>query len=474
VTLEWLSPAVGTCDSIVVRGRADGVFPTSPTDGYPVANVSPCVLDTRYSATDPSAPLTNDNLYAYAAFVEYGAMSTPGKFVKARPMSSVATPVQWAYSTGATTMAPPGLRFSSGESSVYTVSNDSILHSVRGGSALLSGTWPANWRPFPFGAPAQGRPVPFPYAVGAAANGAVFVGSQDGSVYAIDAETGSQVWGEPIASMVQASPAGHFQAYYAGALDVIVAGTRNSGAPNTVEALDKDTGTPVWSFDNSPGQLGDGTEIGIISGGATIDYLGDRIYFASRKGTGALGSTGTLWCLDISSGSPELLWVKSVGNVDGSPILHQDVVYVGTNAGVVIAVDAASGSVHWSLPLGDGPIKSFVFPHFGTTNLYVATSNNVWSIADDGLSASINWQVGSADIPSPSTAVFVPGTTKLIVGSGDGHLYQLDVLAPLPPDKVRLGIGAAGVGAPTVDILKSMIYVGTEEGVVYGVTFPIP
>jgi outer membrane protein assembly factor BamB len=230
----------------------------------------------------------------------------------------------------------------------------------------------------------------------------------------------------------------------------------------------------VWSFDNSPGQLGDGTEIGIISGGATIDYLGGRIYFASRKGTGALGSTGTLWCLDISSGSPELLWVKSVGNVDGSPILHQDVVYVGTNAGVVYAVDAASGSVHWSLPLGDGPIKSFVFPHFGTTNLYVATSNNVWSIADDGLSASINWQVGSADIPSPSTAVFVPGTTKLIVGSGDGHLYQLDVLAPLPPDRVRLGIGAAGVGAPTVDILKSMIYVGTEEGVVYGVTFPIP
>lgn len=60
------------------------------------------------------------------------------------------------------------------------------------------------------------------------------------------------------------------------------------------------------------------------------------------------------------------------------------------------------------------------------------------------------------------------------MGSGDGHLYQIDVLAPLPPDRVRLGIGAAGVGVPAVDILSSMIYVGTEEGVVYGVAFPIP
>jgi hypothetical protein len=50
----------------------------------------------------------------------------------------------------------------------------------------------------------------------------------------------------------------------------------------------------------------------------------------------------------------------------------------------------------------------------------------------------------------------------------------MDVLAPLPPVRVRLGIGAAAVGAPTVDIVRSMIYVGTEEGVVYGVTFPIP
>jgi outer membrane protein assembly factor BamB len=474
VTLEWLTPVAGMCDSIVIRGRADGINPANPTDGYPVANVSPCTLDTRYSATDPTAPLVNDNLYAYAAFVEYGVSSTSGKFVKTRPMNSVATAVRWAYSTGATTMAPSGLRFQSGQSYVYTVSNDSILHAMRGGSAASAGTWPPNWKPFPFGAPAQSRPIPYPYAVGAAANGAVFVGSQDGNVYAIDAATGSEIWKEPISTMVQASPAGHFQAFHPSGLDVIVTGTRDSGAPNELEALDKDTGAPVWSFDNSPAQLGDGTEIGIISGGATIDYLGGRIYFASRQGTGGMGSTSTLWCVDISSGSPQLLWAKSVGNVDGSPILYQGVVYVGTNAGVVYAADAATGSVNWSLPLGDGPIKGFLFPQFGTTNLFAATSNNVWSISDDGLSASLNWQVGGADIPSPSTPLSIPGTTKVIVGSGDGHLYQLDTLAPVPPTRVRLGIGASGVGAPTMDILNLMIYVGTEEGVVYGVSFPIP
>jgi outer membrane protein assembly factor BamB len=70
--------------------------------------------------------------------------------------------------------------------------------------------------------------------------------------------------------------------------------------------------------------------------------------------------------------------------------------------------------------------------------------------------------------------VFVPGTGKVLVGSSDGHLYQFDAFTPLPTTRVQLGDGSAAVGVPAVDILKSMIYVGTVEGVIYGVTFPLP
>jgi len=147
---------------------------------------------------------------------------------------------------------------------------------------------------------------------------------------------------------------------------------------------------------------------------------------------------------------------------------------VGTNAGIAYALDAASGTVNWSLSLGDGPIKGFPFPQYGTGNLLLATNKKVWSLADNGLSATVNWQVTEADIPSPSTPLYVPGTNRVLVGSGDGHLYQLDVLVPLPAVRVQLGDGSSAVGAPTVDILKSMIYVGTDAGIVYGVVFPLP
>ena len=58
---------------------------------------------------------------------------------------------------------------------IYIVSNDNRIHSVD-----ANGYWPATWKPFRMGAPAQTRP-PIPrFAVGTggatASNGAVLIG----------------------------------------------------------------------------------------------------------------------------------------------------------------------------------------------------------------------------------------------------------------------------------------------------------
>ncbi len=99
----------------------------------------------------------------------------------------------------------------------------------------------------------------------------------------------------------------------------------------------------------------------------------------------------------------------------------------------------------------------------------------IWSISDDGTSSSINpgWPVTAIDVPSPSTPIAIPGA-DVFVGGGDGRLYQLDPITPLPSSNVTLGDGSASVGVPAGDILNSMIYVGTDEGVIYGVLFPLP
>ena len=131
--------------------------------------------------------------------------------------------------------------------------------------------------------------------------------------------------------------------------------------------------------------------------------------------------------------------------------------------------------MNWSLPLADGAIKSFVFPHFGTNNLFASTASKVWSI--DRVTASVNapWPVTSASVPSPSTPTVVPGSSnRVLLGGGDGKLYQLDALSPLPGSSVVLGDGTAAVGTPALDLLNNMVYVGTDQGVIYGVRLPLP
>jgi uncharacterized delta-60 repeat protein len=462
VKLEWLNPSAGACDSVWILARTDQ-YPTGPGDlSARVVDIRPCTLGAKDSFTDL---VPNDVTQFYAAWV-YDSVSGDysfGKLVKARAFDSVPGPVKWAYSTGASSMAPPGLRFQGTESYVYVVSNDSILHSLNGGDA--GGDWPLLFRPFLLGAPAQARPPVVSFPVGGAM-GAAFLGSQDGAVYAVDTESGALEWSRTIATMVQAAPAGNFQAFDPTAFNLILVGTRNSSLPNSLEALDVDTGTPVWSFTNSLAQGGDGKAIGIISGGASIDYVAKRVYFASRVHPS--GSSHTLWCVDFSSGLPVRCWSLPLGNIDGSPVLYGGAVYVGTNAGSVRAFDT-SGNPLWSLALGDGPIKGFVFPQYGSSNVLVSTNGKVWSIASGAVNPG--WPVA---IPSPSIPLYVPGTMKVLVGSGNGFLYQMDAATPTPVKSVLIGDGTAAVGAPTMDLRKFLLYMGTDDGIVYAVRFPLP
>jgi hypothetical protein len=461
--LEWVFPPTGACVHVRIQ-RDVGGFPT-PFTGATLVDY-PCSGLQGTPIAYGESSLTNDTEYYYAAFVYTGAGYTPGKFVKVRPFKTSEN-VKWAYSTGATSMAPPGLRIFGGDAYVYIVSNDGILHGLRGGNQVASGGWIPGYIPYDTGAPVQTRPPVVPFPVAGAANGVAFLGSQSGKVLAVDANDGSLEWSQAIAPIVQAAPAGHFAAFDPTASDLVLAGTRNAAAGNSLDALKVHSGDPVWSFTNDITQ-GEGQEIGIISGGAFVDYANQRVYFASR--IRAAGSSATLWAIDFT---PSLLWNANLGNIDGSPVLHNGRVYVGNNAGVVHALDAATGIQEWSLPLGDGAIKGFLFPKFGSNLLFASTNGKVWAIEDSGTTASVlpGWPVG---VPSPSIPLHPPGSPHVLVGSGDGSLYQIDVASPGTPSSVVLGLGNAAVGASTLDLINSMIYVGSEAGIIYAVVYPLP
>jgi outer membrane protein assembly factor BamB len=160
-------------------------------------------------------------------------------------------------------------------------------------------------------------------------------------------------------------------------------------------------------------------------------------------------------------------------------VLRNGVIYVGTNTGVVRALDADDGDDRWSFPTADGPVKNFVFPDRVDQDLYFSTTNKVWGIRDGGGAAVKKW-VEIASIPSPSTPVHPVGSDILYVGGGDGRLYQInDALAgnPTPAPvvtSVQLGDGGAAAGAPSWDDPNGVVYVGTTAGIVYAVVPPLP
>lgn len=470
--LEWLNPAIGpsyVATRILFKaipGSSACSFPSGPSDATAtLLPVPPGVAGTH--DTFLHAPLPNDNTtYCYAAFVEEpGPTFSAGRFTKGRPFGLPfdTTPgVKWAYSTGATSMVPPGIG-----PAAYTVSNDRALHSMVRGTGATGGDWPVGWTPWAMNGPAQSRPPVVPTTAVPGATRVVFLGSQDGHVYAVNADTGSPLWQSPLlGDVVQAAPAGIFTAF-GGAFDYILVGTRNSSPGNRFYALKVSDGTVV----GTPFDGGSATALGIISAGAAVDYPNRRVYFASRAGT----SSNTLWCLDITAAGVSFAWAKPLGNIDGGPVLRSGRVYVGTNTGTVFGVDALDGNNAWSFSTGDGAVKGFIFPDRDSARLYLATTNKVWGLTD--MIPTPNWPV--VLLPAPSIPLFIRASPFLYVGGSDGRLYELDLTlanAVTSPTvkSVPLGDSLAGVGPPSFDFPNALIYAGSEGGVVYAVQFPLP
>ncbi|PYQ17762.1 MAG: hypothetical protein DMF79_16730, partial [Acidobacteria bacterium] len=367
---------------------------------------------------------------------------------------------------------PPG----NGIGAIQAAFQDDSLHSMLKGAS--GGTWPALWFPLSMNGPSQGRPSTIvPPAPILGASRLIFLGSQGGSVYAIDADTGSPIWNPPLplpapVAPVQAGPSGYFT-FFGGTKDHIVVGTRQAGVQNVFYALKLADGTVAWSYDGSA----DGLQIGVINGQATVDYVNKRVYFASDAFGGPSGQD-TVWCLNIETGAR--IWSAAVGSVMGSPIARNGRLYVAINnaAGEIHALDAATGASVWGGTFAtlDGPVKQFVAAdRFSPTGrLLFSTTHKVWALDDTGTAppAAAFWTQDFTP-KTPSAPVFQTGGPDVWVGSSDGNLYRLDYTSGLPNLSIPLGDPAlaAQVGSPTLDLAGGFLYVGTEAGIVYCVQY---
>ena len=158
------------------------------------------------------------------------------------------------------------------------------------------------------------------------AGGAVYFGSGDHNVYALDVETGALRWTFKTGNVVHASPAVSNGVVFIGSWD------RNMYAINAA------TGKELWRF-----QTGNDTviynQIGIASSAAVA---GGVVYFGCRD--------GHFYAVDAKTGAQRWSHDNKMGWVIASPAVRNGVVYFPTADGTRFkALDAATGALKYSV-----------------------------------------------------------------------------------------------------------------------------
>jgi outer membrane protein assembly factor BamB len=162
--------------------------------------------------------------------------------------------------------------------------------------------------------------------------------------------------------------------------------------------------------------------------------------------------------------------------VDGtgatSPVLSSDesTVYVGTTAGTVYALDAATGAVRWTAAVGAGVVAS---PALAEGKLYVPTTDGDLVVLDaagcGAATCSPQWQ-GTTAGPIRVQPAVAGGVVFTGSADADGTVTAFDAAgcgtaAATCPSLWDADTGSPVTGAPAV--AAGRLYVGTQDGFLY-------
>jgi outer membrane protein assembly factor BamB len=272
--------------------------------------------------------------------------------------------------------------------------------------------------------------------------GTLYFGSDDGHVYALDAESGRQRWRARTGGPVASSPA--------------VAGGRVHvlSYDGKLHTLDAATGEPVWKFATAGERRFEARGLHgwlpknqtfadpfdvflsspVVAGGKVVFGSGDGHVYALDAATGALAwkvDTGevvhaspavadgsvfvgnwksTLFALDLASGAERWRFQAGtdalIANQQGfqsSPAVADGVVYVGCRDSNLYAIDARSGRERWRFPTGASWVVGS--PAVAGGAVLFATSDSSLIHSVDAATGKPRWQQQGAAYMFSSPAV---------------------------------------------------------------------
>jgi outer membrane protein assembly factor BamB len=313
----------------------------------------------------------------------------------------------WSFVTGGGVFSSPA------------VSGDVVVVGSDDGSvyALDATTGKLRWKRTT-GGPVRSSPV--------IAGGRVFVGSNDGSLYALDLTTGSVVWKAPIGYEIVSSPA------VAGG--VVVVGS------DRLYAFDAATGASRWNF--TPGKpivsspaIARGTVV-VGSNDARVCGIDlstgkERWHFPTGAGIQSSpaiadgvayvgGLDGNLYAINISNGVSA--WATDLGSpVKSSPVVSSGRVFVGTDAGRLDSIAVVGGKLQWSFNASDRVDSSPTV--VGDIVAVGSDDNNVYAVASRTGTLEGAYQTSGAVLSSPHAV-----GSNIAVGSNDNKIYEISGL----------------------------------------------
>jgi len=484
-------------NSSYTAGTATGVDGTSVlyrlswTTGFTDENGADSVLapSTQYTY---KAWVRDDTTISGFGTAPYYAVGTAFATVTTSGVGS-GTTKNWSYKTGAATLAPPGLNPSTG---VIAGGNDNKVHSMNASTGMRN-YQPTGTTGITTGA-IQSRPAVIPQGVSSLSCSCdvVYVGANDGKVYAFNAATGANLWTSALLTnaggFIQGGPAVQIRAYsnaafqLARSTDLVVIGTRNLSdtATNKIYGLDGNTGGVVWTFQPTLANLD------IINTTPWINYADNTVWVTSRSNSNTQPSiwklntvnTGT-FTTPVASITPSAPTNK---DIDTSPTLNESTagaatfLYAVTLGNDLVAVrlsDNAVSTINVSGAAGGGagfPIAIVDGTTAGSDDLYftlIGASGGVYKYTFNrstppGTPGGFS-SVWSSPLASPSAPIFNPnGTLAIYVGAGDGliHKYTTSGAAGLTRT-----VSASATGDPSFDAIASpnKIYIGDANGRIY-------
>lgn len=281
--------------------------------------------------------------------------------------------------------------------------------------------------------------------------GNLYIGSSEGLVYCLDANTGKKRWA------FQASNAVHATVAVAG--DNLFFTDKN----NNLYALQRSSGKKVWQIDLN----------------ANLPYAWGFDYYQSSpsiiSGTLYVGSgDGYLYAINESNG--KIKWKYEARSlIRSSPTVNNGVVYVGDLAGHVHSVDAITGKARWTFATrGDTVVNEKYGNDYKAIIASVAVQDKVAVIGGrDGLLYALDTESGrelwNFDYEGSwvVTSVAIKDNT-VITGTSDArwiHAFDLHTGQEKWKYKTTSSVWASPI------IVESTVVAAVNDGFLYGLDF---